>query len=216
MSKLEKLTIAYHEAGHALVAQSRTHCDPVRKVSIIPRGVAALGYTQQVPTEDRYVLRKSELLDRIDALLGGRVAEEIVFGDISTGAENDLDRATALARHMIVRCGMSERLGLSTFGDTQSDAGLLPVRAGPDRYSEGTAAMIDEEVRRLLSEAHERVARTLSERREPLERIAKRLLESEVIDHETLLELIDGAPKAEVAPAITTVHRSADGVAHAQ
>ncbi|RDU99371.1 ATP-dependent zinc metalloprotease FtsH [Trinickia dinghuensis] len=196
MNEQEKITIAYHEAGHALVAQSRAHCDPVKKVSIIPRGVAALGYTQQVPTEDRYVLRESELLDRLDALLGGRVAEEIVFGDVSTGAANDLDRASALARHMVTRCGMSERLGLATFGDMQ-EAGGFPAPPGRERYAEGTAALIDEEVRRLLGEAHERVTRTLRERREPLARIAKRLLEIEVIDHETLLQLIDGGAAAE-------------------
>ncbi|NRO96957.1 ATP-dependent zinc metalloprotease FtsH [Paraburkholderia sp. NMBU_R16] len=200
MNEQEKVTIAYHEAGHALVAQSRAHCDPVKKVSIIPRGVAALGYTQQVPTEDRYVLRESELLDRLDALLGGRVAEEIVFGDVSTGAENDLDRASALARHMVTRCGMSERLGLATFADTQA-AGNMPGTPAHERYSEGTAALIDEEVRRLLGEAHERVTRTLRERREPLERIARRLLESEVIDHETLLKMIGEAPPATVGVA---------------
>ena len=207
MNEQEKITIAYHEAGHALVAQSRAHCDPVKKVSIIPRGVAALGYTQQVPAEDRYVLRESELLDRLDALLGGRVAEEIVFGDVSTGAANDLDRASALARHMVTRCGMSERLGLATFGDAQ-DAGVFPAPPGRERYGEGTAALIDEEVRRLLGEAHERVARTLRERRDPLERIAKRLLESEVIDHDTLLQLIDGgvapaSPEASITPDAT-------------
>lgn len=197
MNQQEKVTIAYHEAGHALIAQSRMHCDPVKKVSIIPRGVAALGYTQQVPTEDRYVLRKSELLDRLDVLLGGRVAEEIVFGDVSTGAENDLDRASALARHMVVRCGMSERLGLSTFGDAE-DAALFRAQPGHPHYSECTAALIDDEVRRLLGEAHERVTDTLLERREPLERIARRLLECEVIDHEALLRLIsDGGSQAD-------------------
>lgn len=201
MNEQEKITIAYHEAGHALIAQSRAHCDPVKKVSIIPRGVAALGYTQQVPAEDRYVLRESELLDRLDALLGGRVAEELVFGDVSTGAANDLDRASALARHMVTRCGMSERLGLATFGDAQDTTGVFPAPAGRERYGEGTAALIDEEVRRLLGEAHERVTRTLLERREPLERIAKRLLESEVIDHDTLLQLIDGGA---VSAASTT------------
>jgi cell division protease FtsH len=116
MNAQEKVTIAWHEAGHALVAYNRKHSDPVKKVSIIPRGVAALGYTQQVPTEDRYLLRQSELLDRLDVLLGGRVAEELVFGDVSTGAENDLDRATAMARHMVTRYGMSKRIGLATLG----------------------------------------------------------------------------------------------------
>ena len=123
MNDEEKRTIAYHEAGHALVAQSRVHCDPVKKVSIIPRGIAALGYTQQVPTEDRYVLRKSELLDRLDVLLGGRVAEEIAFGDVSTGAQNDLERATALARHMVMQYGMSEKLGLAPLDDATPQGG---------------------------------------------------------------------------------------------
>ena len=189
MNAQEKVIIAHHEAGHALVAQSRVNSDPVKKVSIIPRGVAALGYTQQVPTEDRYVLRKSELLDRLDVLLGGRVAEEIAFGDVSTGAENDLERATAMARHMVERYGMSERVGLTTLNST-----TYPVPGDGTRYSESTARLVDEEVRRLLREAHERVERTLRERREPLERIAKRLLECEVIDHETLIRLIDGEP----------------------
>ncbi len=196
MNADEKLIIAYHEAGHALVAQSRSHCDPVKKVSIIPRGVAALGYTQQVPTEDRYVLRKSELLDRLDALLGGRVAEEIVFGDVSTGAENDLDRATAMARHMVERCGMSERLGLATFSSAPA-----PLSVDGVRYSESTAQLVDEEVRRLLNEAHDRVSSTLRERRAPLERIAQRLLEKEVLDHDALLQLIAEPATHEVAQA---------------
>ena len=112
MNPKEKETVAYHEAGHALVAESRPNADRVAKVSIIPRGVAALGYTQQLPTEDRYLMTRAELLDRLDVLLGGRVAEEIVFGDVSTGAQNDLQRATDLARHMVTQYGMSETLGL--------------------------------------------------------------------------------------------------------
>jgi cell division protease FtsH len=197
MNEQEKITIAYHEAGHALVAQSRAHCDPVKKVSIIPRGVAALGYTQQVPTEDRYVLRKSELLDRLDALLGGRVAEEIVFGDVSTGAQNDLERATAMARHMVAHYGMSERLGLAAFDDGQTPPGT-PV---DNRCGEHTVQLIDDEVRALLAEAHARVAATLGERRAALERIAQRLLQSEVIDHLALLALIEPPPGSSGSPA---------------
>ncbi|WP_043285471.1 ATP-dependent zinc metalloprotease FtsH [Paraburkholderia oxyphila] len=192
MNALEKLTIAYHEAGHALVAQSRAHCDPVKKVSIIPRGVAALGYTQQVPTEDRYVLRRSELLDRLDALLGGRVSEELVFGDASTGAENDLERATAMAWHMVARYGMSERIGLANCAD-DGVAHALGGAEGP-RHGEHTAQCIDDEVRRLLNEAHERVARTLDDRREALDRIAKCLLDREVLEHDELVALIAGEP----------------------
>ncbi|KDB06470.1 peptidase M41 FtsH domain protein [Burkholderia sp. lig30] len=201
MNEQEKVTIAYHEAGHALVAQSRAHCDPVKKVSIIPRGVAALGYTQQVPTEDRYVLRKSELLDRLDALLGGRVAEELVFGDVSTGAQNDLERATAMARHMVAQYGMSEALGLATFDEsTQPPGAPGGWNPGESRCSEHTVQLIDEEVRALLADAHARVAATLSQRRDALERIAQRLLQCEVIDHDALQALIEPAASAPDAP----------------
>ncbi|EMV7025618.1 ATP-dependent zinc metalloprotease FtsH, partial [Burkholderia multivorans] len=185
MNEQEKTTIAYHEAGHALVAQCRAHCDPVKKVSIIPRGVAALGYTQQVPTEDRYVLRKSELMDRLDVLLGGRVAEELAFGDVSTGAQNDLERATAMARHMVMQYGMSERLGLATFDDGDGRTGSANAwHPGDGRCSEHTARLIDDEVRTLLADAHARVAATLGERRDALERIARRLLQCEVVEHD--------------------------------
>ncbi|WP_423368538.1 ATP-dependent zinc metalloprotease FtsH [Burkholderia sp. LMG 32019] len=203
MNAQEKLTIAYHEAGHALVAESRAHCDPVKKVSIIPRGVAALGYTQQVPTEDRYVLRRSELLDRIDALLGGRVAEELVFGDVSTGAQNDLERATAMARHMVMQYGMSEKIGLATFDDGDARQGIPGAwHAGEGRCSEHTARMIDDEVRTLLTDAHARVAMTLGERRDALERIARRLLQCEVLEREALQALIDGRVEpSSAAPA---------------
>ncbi|MCO8608770.1 ATP-dependent zinc metalloprotease FtsH [Burkholderia multivorans] len=193
MNEQEKTTIAYHEAGHALVAQCRAHCDPVKKVSIIPRGVAALGYTQQVPTEDRYVLRKSELMDRLDVLLGGRVAEELAFGDVSTGAQNDLERATAMARHMVMQYGMSERLGLATFDEGDGRTGTANAwHPGDGRCSEHTARLIDDEVRTLLADAHARVAATLGERRDALERIARRLLQCEVVEHDALQALIDG------------------------
>ncbi|WP_423396430.1 ATP-dependent zinc metalloprotease FtsH [Burkholderia sp. LMG 21824] len=214
MNDEEKRTIAYHEAGHALVAQSRVRCDPVKKVSIIPRGIAALGYTQQVPTEDRYVLRKSELLDRLDVLLGGRVAEEIAFGDVSTGAQNDLERATALARHMVMQYGMSAKLGLATLDDATAQGGSPGVwTPGDGRCSEHTAQLIDEEVRALLEEAHERVAATLGAHRDALERIALCLLQHESIDHDTLVALIappdDGGDKrgparADAEPATAT------------
>jgi cell division protease FtsH len=174
----------------------------VKKVSIIPRGVAALGYTQQVPTEDRYVLRRSELLDRIDALLGGRVAEELVFGDVSTGAQNDLERATAMARHMVMQYGMSEKIGLATFDDGDTRQGIPGGwHAGDGRCSEHTARMIDDEVRTLLADAHARVATTLGERREALERIARRLLQCEVLERDALQALIDGRAEPPSATA---------------
>ena len=206
MNAQEKTTIAYHEAGHALVALSRTHSDPVHKVSIIPRGVAALGYTQQVPTEDRYVLRESELLDRLDVLLGGRVAEELVFGDVSTGAENDLERATEMARHMAARYGMSERIGLATVGETREPSPTAWLGTGVRTVSDSTARIVDEEVRRLLAESHDRVRATLLDRVETLKRLAARLLEREVLDEAQLRALLEPAKEPE---PVTTPSASA-------
>lgn len=200
MNPKEKETVAYHESGHALVAESRPHADRVSKISIIPRGIAALGYTQQLPTEDRYLLKRSELLDRLDVLLGGRVAEELVYDDVSTGAQDDLQRATDMARHMITQYGMSERLGQVTFDRPGAGAFLpTPQAAQPPNYSEETARLIDEEVARLIREAHERVTQTLSEQRDTLEALARLLLEKEVVDRaalDALLEQRRGASRA--------------------
>jgi cell division protease FtsH len=185
----EKEIVAYHESGHALVAESRPHADRVQKVSVIPRGVAALGYTQQRPTEDRYLMTRAELLDRLDVLLGGRVAEELIFGDVSTGAQDDLQRATDIARHMITRYGMGEALGLATFEPPRPV--FLPVpTSGPKEYSERTAEVIDAEIQKLLEAAHGRVHATLTAKRVTLEALAKRLIEKEVVDREALLALI--------------------------
>ncbi|MDD5558170.1 ATP-dependent zinc metalloprotease FtsH [Candidatus Methylomirabilis sp.] len=190
MNPAEKETVAYHEAGHALVAESRPRADRVSKISIIPRGVAALGYTQQLPTEDRYLLKRAEILDRLDVLLGGRVAEEIVFGDVSTGAQDDLQRATDMARLMVTQYGMSEHLGLATFEEPRTS--FLNIQR-PQRireYSEQTAQAIDEEIRKLLTDAHTRVEQTLAGRRGELDALAKLLLEKEVVDREALTQLL--------------------------
>jgi cell division protease FtsH len=198
INPMEKETVAFHEAGHAVTAEFRAHADRVAKVSIIPRGIAALGYTQQLPTEDRYLLKKSELLDRMDVFLGGRVAEEIVFGDLSTGAQNDLQMATDLARHMVAQYGMSERLGLATF---EQPANAPYVPAGQSTaYSERTARLIDAEIARLLDEAHERVRATLREQRALLDALARQLLEHETVERDALQALVrahaSGAPAA--------------------
>jgi cell division protease FtsH len=191
MNPQEKETVAYHEAGHALIAECRPHADRVAKISIIPRGIAALGYTQQLPTEDRYLLKRSELLDRLDVLLGGRTAEELVFGDASTGAQNDLQTATELARHMVTQYGMSEQLGLATFEEIR--APYLNPGGPPERkpYSERTAEAIDAEVRTLLGDAHARVMQTLQQQRAVLERLARMLLEQETVDRSALDALLD-------------------------
>jgi cell division protease FtsH len=191
MNAREKQTVAHHEAGHALIAESRATADKVSKISIIPRGIGALGFTQQLPTEDRYLLKYGELLDRLDVLLGGRVAEQLVYGELSTGAQNDLQRATDIAHHMITQYGMSPKLGPATLQGSRSDA-FLPEFPGTSHaeYSERTAQSIDEEVRRLLSEAEQRVRVTLTERRSTLDDVARALLEHETIDRSALLALL--------------------------
>jgi cell division protease FtsH len=182
MNEKEKKIVAYHESGHALVAMSVPTADPVNKVTIIPRGIAALGYTQQLPTEDRYLMTKEELLDRLSVLLGGRVAEEIIFGDISTGAQNDLQRATDIARSMVAEYGMSEKLGLVTYTREKRPLFLEGGMASPSReYSDETARAIDAEVSRLMKEAHDRVRKILNDEREHLELLAQTLLTKETV-----------------------------------
>lgn len=194
MNAKEKETIAFHEAGHAIVAEHRPLADRVSKVSIIPRGVAALGYTQQTPTEDRYLLKHSELLDRLDVLLGGRIAEQIIYGDVSTGAQNDLQRATDMARQMITQFGMSEQLGLVTYEDMPNPlfAGTEFMHRERKEYSENTAQMIDAEVRKVLADASNRVRATLEGQRAKLDALAKLLLEKEVVDRQDLDVILSG------------------------
>ena len=194
----EREIVAYHEAGHALVAERVDTADPVHKISIIPRGVAALGYTQQLPTDDRYLLQRRELEDRIAVLMGGRAAEEIIFGEISSGAGNDLERATDLARRMVTELGMSELLGPVTFARRRSmflntNEPTLDAR----EYSDATAQTIDEEVRRVVSEMYLRALEILRLDRENLEEVARRLLETEVMDREELRQILGKAPHQE-------------------
>jgi cell division protease FtsH len=190
MNPKEKEMIAFHESGHALVAESVQHADPVHKISIIPRGIAALGYTQQLPTEDRYLMTRSELLDRLAVLVGGRVAEELVFGDTSTGAQNDLQRATDIARSMVTEYGMSDRLGLVTYERERRPMFLPDSFSGGKAYSEERAAQIDEEVSKVIGGAHERVRGILSQRRKILDDLAHLLLEKEVVQGEELRAML--------------------------
>jgi cell division protease FtsH len=204
----EKEIVAYHEAGHALVAESRRHADRVAKVSVIPRGVAALGYTQQRPTEDRYLMTRAELLDRLDVLLGGRVAEELIFGDVSTGAQDDLQRATDMARHMVARYGMSEALGLATFEAPRQPLFLNVPSVAPREYSEETARRIDAEIEKLLEAAHRRVRETLTAKRPALERVAKHLIEKEVVDREGLRALLEPIPAGAASTGRADLNRA--------
>ncbi len=191
MSKKEKEIVAYHETGHALMAESLEGADPVHKISIIPRGISALGYTMQLPTEDRYLMTKSELIDRMCVLLGGRIAEEIIFGEISTGAQNDLARATDIARSMVKQYGMSEKLGHMTFEQERKPLFLdIAPGSGAKEYSEETAREIDNEVKAIIEHSYTKVKETLTSKRDLLELVARTLLEKESIDGEELRAML--------------------------
>jgi len=199
MNAQEKEIVAFHESGHAIVAESVEHADPVHKISVIPRGIAALGYTQQQPTEDRYLMTRSELLDRLAVLLGGRVAEELVFGEISTGAQNDLQRATDIARSMVTEYGMSDLLGLVTYERPRQPM-FLPESFSPGKnYSESKATQIDEEVARFVEEAHQRVLKILSERRNVLDDLAHLLSEKESVQGDELRMMLSKSTSPEMA-----------------
>jgi cell division protease FtsH len=195
MNAREKEIVTFHESGHAIVAESVEHADPVHKISIIPRGIAALGYTQQQPIEDRYLMTRSELLDRLAVLLGGRVAEELVFDEISTGAQNDLQRATDIARSMVTEYGMSDRLGLVTYERSRQPMFAPEGFASSKTYSEEKAAQIDKKIARFVDEAHQRVRKILTERRVVLDKLAQLLSEKESVQGEELRAMLtDHAP----------------------
>ncbi len=194
----ERETVAYHEMGHALVALSLPGTDPVQKISIIPRGIAALGYTMQVPTGDRFLMRKTELENKVASLLGGRAAEEIIFGDISTGAHNDLARATDITRSMIREYGMSDKLGqVYLAGDKQPLFLGTGMRETGD-YSEATSEIIDLEIRESIRREYDRALAILREKKDILIRGARLLLEKEKIDGEEIRALMvsPAAPEA--------------------
>ncbi len=188
----EKQRVAYHEAGHALVAYSLPNTDPVHKVSIIPRGIAALGYTMQRPTDDRYLMTQSELESNLQILLAGTMAEELIYEDISTGAANDLERATDIARSMVMQFGMSP-LGRINYKDERSSAFLSgsSMSLGGKRYSEATAEKIDAEVRRIIDTALNKVRNILTVRKSSLQALTDRLIEVESIDSDELKRIID-------------------------
>jgi cell division protease FtsH len=198
MNAQEKEIVAFHESGHAIVAESVKHADPVHKISIISRGIAALGYTQQRPTEDRYLMTRPELLDRLAVLLGGRVAEELVFGEVSTGAQNDLQRATDIVRSMVTEYGMSDRLGLVTY-ERQRQPMFMPENFTQNKtYSETKATQIDEEISRMIAEAHERVQEILGGRRKVLDDLAHLLSQKEIVQGEELRKMLSESA-AEIA-----------------
>jgi len=191
ISPKEKQIVAYHEAGHAVVAEILPNTDVVHKISIVPRGIAALGYTIQLPTEDRYLMTKSELEDRLAVLLAGRVTEEVVFGDVSTGAQNDLMRATDIARAMVKEYGMSGKMGLMAYDRPRNPFLTGDIWTSTEKeYSEKIAAEIDVEVKRILDDTHDKTQKIIEEKRETIDSLAKLLLEKEVVDREEFKKLL--------------------------
>ncbi|HPM43275.1 MAG TPA: AAA family ATPase, partial [Candidatus Omnitrophota bacterium] len=181
ISKQEKLIISYHESGHALLALIIPGADPLHKVSILPRGMA-LGYTIRMPLEDRYIVTKDELLGRITGILGGRASEDLIFNELSTGAQNDLEVATALARKMVTRFGMSEKLGHLTFGHREEQIFLGRDIIEERNYSDQTALVIDQEVRKIIEDSYKRAKDELTKHKDKLKALADKLLEREVME----------------------------------
>ncbi len=202
----EKEIVAYHETGHALVAAFTPGADKVHKISIIPRGIGSLGHTQQLPTEDRYLMTRQELMGKIDVLLGGRIAEQTIFGDISTGAHNDLQRATDIARAMVSEYGMGKTLGLSTYPRQNRPLFLSPEQAPllGKEYSEETAAKLDLEVRELIDERAVVVQKLLVSERPLLEKVAQKLLEAETLDGDEFYGILgrEAPPEGAAHPRI--------------
>ena len=199
LSDKERLITAYHEMGHAIVGHFLEGNDPVHKISVISRG-QALGYTLSMPSEDTYLTTRTQLRDRLAMTLGGRAAEELVFNEVTTGAANDLEKVTATAKSMIMRYGMSEKLGPRTLGRTHDQPFLGREFAQDADYSEEVAREIDDEIRRIVEEAMDRAKQVLRDHTEELERISKILHERETIDRGQFLRLLEGEGEAEVFP----------------
>ncbi len=202
MSTKEREIVAYHESGHAIVATAIPGMDPVHKISIVQRGFGALGYTMQLPLEDRYLMQRQDLLNQLAVLLGGRTAEELALGEISTGAQNDLQRATDIARAMVTEWGMSDALGAINY-DGHKRNKFLDIPIGPDRgnYAEETARLIDAEVKRIMTDAHGRARSILTDKRDMLEKVTRRLLDQEVMEGDTLREILGVSPDSVTSPA---------------
>ena len=201
MSQKEREIVAYHESGHAIVATMLPGMDPVHKISIVQRGFGALGYTMQLPLEDRYLMQRKDLLNQLAVLLGGRTAEEIALDEISTGAQNDLQRATDIARAMVTEWGMSDALGAINY-DGHKRSKFLDIQFGPDRgnYAEDTARLIDAEVKRIMTDVHDQARRVLEKHRDLLEQVTRRLLEQEVMEGDELRAIL-GVSSRDVHPS---------------
>jgi cell division protease FtsH len=190
LGEKERKRVAYHEAGHALVAFHCPNAPPVSKISIIPRGKAALGYTIQLPEEERYLMTESELLDKICVSLGGRTAEKIVFGEVSSGAQNDLEIATQIAKSMVCRFGMNDKVGPMALSRETSPFLKFPgMQQTSEQLSPELASEVDKQVRQILTDQSVRAQKIIEEHRDSLERIAERLLVEEIMSKEEFLEI---------------------------
>lgn len=194
MRDKEKLITAYHEGGHALAAAAMNYSDPVTKVTILPRG-RALGYTMVLPLEDRYSITRNELLDQLTYAMGGRVAEEIVFHDPTTGASNDIEKATGIARRMVTEFGMTASVGAVKLGKASGEVFLGRDMGHQRDYSEQMAQMVDNEVRALIEQAHDEAYKVLSNNRVVLDKLASELLDKETLDHDQLAEIFKPVKK---------------------
>jgi cell division protease FtsH len=196
MTDEEKKLIAYHETGHALVGYALPNSDPVHKVTIVSRG-RSLGHTLALPTHDRYLIRRSELVDQLAMLLGGRTAEELIFADPTSGAANDIEKATQIARRMVMEYGMSDKLGPMQYGKANGEVFLGRDYSRQQDYSDEVAAFIDEEVRKMISTAHEEARVILSHHQDAMERMVEELLEHETVDRDRVAEIFSDIPKWE-------------------
>jgi cell division protease FtsH len=202
MSDKEKKITAYHEGGHALVAAASPNSDPVHKITILSRG-RALGYTMVLPDEDKYSTTRNEMLDQLAYMLGGRAAEELVFHDPTTGAANDIEKATGLARAMVTQYGMTERLGAIKFGGDNTEPFLGREMSHQRDYSEEVAALVDEEVKKLIETAHNEAWEILVENRDVLDNLVLQLLEKETLGKEEIAEIFAPIVKRPPRPAWT-------------
>ncbi|MEE9904191.1 ATP-dependent zinc metalloprotease FtsH [Chlorobium sp.] len=210
----EREIVAYHEAGHAIVSWMMPENDPVQKISIVPRGMSALGYTMNIPLEDRYLMTKNELSARICGLLGGRIAEQIVFGEISTGAQNDLEKVTGIAYNMVMVYGMSEKLGNLSYYESNN-----PYSGGPGinkKYSEETAQLIDSEVKAIVEKARQKVTELLTTNRDRLETLAKELLSKEMLQYCQIEEILGKRPEGKYPVHLHTECDGSETVAEKQ
>jgi cell division protease FtsH len=193
ISEEEKEKIAYHESGHAIIGKLLPNADPVHKISIIPRSNGALGFTLQLPLEEKFLVSKSELLDKLTTLLGGRTAEELVYSEVTTGAQDDFEKGTDIAKRMVVQYGMSDKLGPINLGSENGNVFLGEEIVKSSEHSEEVSSLVDKEIRKIVENCHEKAKNILEQNREVLETLAEKLIEVEELEGDQLEDILDQA-----------------------